>query len=211
MQTLGLSSEQRPTDGFLKRLFWPTIENYYDLDLVNQQGFWVCFGVGLLTLILSATTGSPFIGLLIAVIFWLGGMGVRERSIAAAVLVFGCYFVDKIASIEMLVLGRGATGANPVLGLVAMALLLANVRATILARRWRGAEFAETAGELPERSNSTFGDKLVNQLPPRIWPVGRFVFFPLVGLYLLLVVIGMLAMPFLPAKHKAPETPAATY
>jgi hypothetical protein len=51
METLGLSSQPQPTDNLFKRLFWPRIESHYDVDLLGQQGFWVCSIVAVLSLI----------------------------------------------------------------------------------------------------------------------------------------------------------------
>jgi hypothetical protein len=39
------------TDNLFKRLFWPRIESHYDVDLLGQQGFWVCSIVAVLSLI----------------------------------------------------------------------------------------------------------------------------------------------------------------
>jgi len=191
MQTLGLASEQKPTDGMLKRLFWPTIENQYDVDLVGQQGFWVCVIVGLLSFIALVVTGQPVIGALVAVTFLLGGMGVRERSIAAAVMVFLCYLLDKIGSLE-----TGNFGGMGLVGLIGLMLLLANVRGTILSRRWKAPETSSEVSELPERPTTSITDKLANVLPVKAWPVGRFIFFPVAGIVLALSLLGVLVLPF---------------
>jgi hypothetical protein len=58
---------------------------------VGQQGFWVCTAVAVLSLILLNLTGSAIIGDLVGITYFLGALGVRERSIAAAVFVFLCY------------------------------------------------------------------------------------------------------------------------
>jgi hypothetical protein len=175
----------------LKRLFWPTIENQYDVDLVGQQGFWVCVVVGLMSLIALVVTGQPVIGALVAVTFLLGGMGVRERSIAAAVMVFLCYLLDKIGSLE-----TGNPGGMGVVGLIGLMLLLANVRGTILSRRWKTPETPAEVSELPERPTESVTDKLSNVLPAKIWPVGRWIFFPMAGIVLALSLLGVLILPF---------------
>jgi hypothetical protein len=200
MQTLGLASEQRPTDGMLKRLFWPSIENQYDVDLVGQQGFWVCVIVAVLSTVMLVVTGQAIVGSLVGLTYLLAGMGVRERSVAAAVLIFLCYFVDRVGSF---VLGMG--GGNPLLGAVALMLLFANVRATILSRRWRAADTPAEVAEIPERTTSSFGDKLSNQMPTAVWPKGRFVFYPLAGLLLLLTVAGMVMLQVMPHRRVAQQ------
>ena len=206
MQTLGLASEQKPTDGMLKRLFWPTIENQYDLDAVSVQGFWLCVIVAVLSFVLLTLTGNWFIGLLIFITYALGGTGVRERSVAAAVLVFSCYLFDKLLSIETLAL-TGVTGFNnPIAGVLALALLAANIRGTLLAKRWEHEAAARglvaDPDQMPERATTTAFDKVANTLPPRVWPVGRFIFFPLAGISILLIVLVMVMTPFAAKQRK---------
>jgi hypothetical protein len=188
MQTLGLASEIKPTDGMFKRLFWPTIENQYDLDLVSVQGFWVCVIVGVLSCVLLLATGQLLVGFLIAATYLLGATGVRQRSIAAAILIFLCYSTDRIGGIFM---GQPNFGVIPIVSLL---LLFANVRATVLARRWRSSGTPEHT-EAPELSHESVTDKLANGMPARVWPIGRFVFFPLAGILLLLTVVGVAMYP----------------
>ena len=87
MQTLGLSSQPQPTDNLFKRLFWPAIESQYDVDLIGQQGFWVCTVIAVLSLGMMTLLHMPLTGLFTAVVLFLGGCGVRQRSVAAAGLV----------------------------------------------------------------------------------------------------------------------------
>jgi hypothetical protein len=188
MQTLGLASAPQPSDGMFKRLFWPTIQNAYDVDLVGQQGFWVCVAIAVLSAAVLVVTAHPLIGLLVAATYVLGGIGVRERSISAAVLVFLGYLIDKIAT--ALVQGVG----NPLIGLVALMLLFANVRATVLSKRWHDQDSVAAAEEMPERLTTSFTDKLANQMPARIWPKMKFVFFPIASILLLLQIIGIVGI-----------------
>jgi len=39
MQSLNLSGESKKSDGPLKSLFWPTVDNAWDVDYLGQQGF----------------------------------------------------------------------------------------------------------------------------------------------------------------------------
>jgi hypothetical protein len=185
MQTLGLSSKPQPTDNIFKRLFWPTIESQYDVDLLGQQGFWVCTAVAVLSLVLLIFLSMPISGLITAVIFFLGGCGVRERSIAASVLVFLLYSWNLIASAIL-----GAFG-NPLLQSVVLMLLLANVRATILSRRWVAQPTEVDGNELPERSQTSLMERFANQLPVKVWPISRYLFFPLATIMLLLSIAGV--------------------
>ncbi len=63
MQTLGLSDSTPRTEGRLKALLWPSIRNDGDFDYITEQGFWVCFTVGVITLLFSFFTRSVFVGL----------------------------------------------------------------------------------------------------------------------------------------------------
>ena len=188
MQTLGLASDIKPTDGMFKRLFWPTIENQYDLDLVSVQGFWVCVVVGVFSLVVLVMAGQTVLAPLIAATYLLGAVGVRQRSIAAAVLIFCSYTLDRVGGLFM---GQPTIGVIPI---AAMLLLFANVRATILAQRWSKAGTPEQT-EAVDLVNESFTEKLANVMPGRIWPVGRFVFFPLAGVLLVLTVVGLVMYP----------------
>src|ERR1700691_5952777 len=101
MQTLGLSSKPQPADNIFKRLFWPAIESQYDVDLLGQQGFWICTVVAVLSLVLTAILGTPISGAFTALVFFLGGCGVRQRSVAAAALVFCLYLVNFVGGIAI--------------------------------------------------------------------------------------------------------------
>ncbi len=196
MQTLGLASESKPTDGMFKRLFWPTIENQYDVDLVGQQGFWVCLlvaGMSLLTAVFAGLSAGPiafavtlFFGFCAALTYFLAGVGVRERSIGAAVLIFLCYLTDRIASFE--ISGTPILGF-PLIGVVALMLLLANVRATILSLKWR------ESGEAGDQPDSM--EVAAEGWPAKVWPWGRFVFYPMASLVLLLSVASIVALPIM--------------
>ncbi len=149
MQTLGLASEQKPTDGILKRLFWPTIENAYDVDLIGRQGFWLCFGLALVSMVALLIAGHPYIGLLLAITYYLAGVGVRERSLGAAIVVFVCYATDRIAGMLMMPVGS----ANPLFMIAALMLLVSNIRGTVLARRWSRATGPVSEAEFPDRAS----------------------------------------------------------
>lgn len=183
MQTLGLSSESKRSDGRLKSIFWPTVENAWDVNYLGQQGFWICLIVGVLQLVGIAIIGSPLFLILGAVsflIFFLGGIGVREGSWPAAAIVF-TIFVAGIVDI----MSRGTPPG--IIAMVAAAILLSNVRAAFLASEWHPAAADE---DRPTRFNETFTDKLVDQMPARLWPLMRVPFFIIASLYLLLIFTG---------------------
>jgi len=132
-------------------------------------------------------------------------MGVRERSIAAAVMVFLCFLLDKVGSVEMGTQTMGFGLGSPVVGLAIIMLLLANVRGTILSQRWKAAETPAEIIEMPERTTTSVADKLANVLPPKIWPKGRFVFYPLAGILLGLTLLGVIFLPFAAKKQPAQQ------
>ncbi len=209
MQTLGLASEQQSSDGMFKRLFWPTIQNQYDVDLVGQQGFWVCVGSAVLSALALSVSGHLMIAILVGATYFLAGIGVRERSIAAASLIFLCFLIDKVSNVVAMTVGasRGAAVGNPLVVLVVMMLLASNVRATILSRRWRTASVA-TDDEMPERSTTSSFDKVANRMPTILWPKVRFAFYPLASLLLLLLLAGTasIAMAHKPASNADSNT-----
>lgn len=179
MQTLGLSGESKRTDGRLKGIFWPTVENAWDVNYLGQQGFWICVVVGLFQLAVSALSGNLLttaISAVIALTYVIGGMGVREADWPAAALVFVIFLFGLTYAI--------ALGRMPgLLDIAAAAILLSNVRAAFLASEWKPAGEGE---DRPTRFNETFTDKLVDYLPQKIWPKLKVPFFGLAAALLLL-------------------------
>ena len=189
MQTLGLSSKPQAADNIFKRLFWPSIESGYDVDLLGQQGFWLCLAVAAVSGLSILMSGSPTIAAVYAMTFFLGGCGVRERSIAAAVIVFVLYgsniFVQTLA---------GGFG-NPLITAVVVMLLFSNIRATVLTRMWSESPADEAErSELPERGTATVKDRLANVLPGKLWPIWRFVFYPMSVVVMTLFLLAVFAL-----------------
>jgi hypothetical protein len=179
MQTLGLSGSEARTEGRLKSLFWPSIRTGSDLDYLGTQGFWVCTLVAVVSLIFFIISGKPLLGGFVFLFYFLGGVGVRERSQYAAAVIFLMYLADTIS-----------TGPSIVKVLFA-ALLLSNLRATWIASRW--SPNSEQA-ILPPRFNETWGDKIADQLPMWLWPKLRIPYYVLSACFLLLVAVGLLTL-----------------
>lgn len=211
MQTLDLSGESKKSDGRLKGLFWPTVENAWDVDYLGQQGFWLCLIIGIINFagvaISMSATPNPVarivtlaLGGIVFFVYFVGGMGVRQSSWPAALMIFVLYVANQLAV-------RHAPG---VLSVIIAAVLLSNVRATILASQWKPTTEEE---DRPTRFNETFRDKLVDQLPPRVWPVLKYPFYFL-ATTVLLMVLATLAVHLVhrPAQPLPNEnaTPSAT-
>jgi hypothetical protein len=179
MQTLGLFGESQRSDGRLKSIFWPTVQNSWDVDSLGRQGFWICLITAAFQLVVSLFTGSPIlivIGTMTALAFLIGGMGVRQNNWPAAAMVFALFFVGLLYSM--------AIGRFPgILAIIAAGILLSNVRAAFLASEWRPAGEEE---DKPTRFNETVGDKLADQLPTNAWPLLQISFFALTAVLLLL-------------------------
>ncbi|MGA7342965.1 MAG: hypothetical protein WBE72_09700 [Terracidiphilus sp.] len=179
MQTLGLSSESRRSDGPLKSIFWPLVDNAWDVDYLGRQGLTICTVVALLELVPSLFSGSALLlvaGLLMSLIFLVGGMGVREASWHAAAMVFSLYFVGLLDTL--------AEGRIPgILSIVAAGVLLSNLRAAFLASQWKPAGPDE---DRPTRFNDGLMDFLVDQLPQKAWPALQIAFFALGSAFLAL-------------------------
>jgi hypothetical protein len=175
METLGLSGTAERSEGRLKSLFWPSIQNGTDVDYLGAQGYWVCTFVSIASFVFLVISSQPITGVAILLFYYLGGVGVRERSRYAALIVFIMYLLD-----TLLMPG--------VLRIILLALLLSNLRATWIAASWR-PESEEAA--LPPRLNETFSDKLADQVPLWLWPKVRIVYYIYSGGFLLLVVVGL--------------------
>ncbi|WP_420238064.1 hypothetical protein ACOBR2_00200 [Telmatobacter bradus] len=185
MQSLNLSGESKKSDGRLRSLFWPTVENAWDVDYLGIQGFWLCWIIGVLNLVIVACsayeTANPIARIVLLVtafifffIYVVGGMGMRQTSFPAAVFIFILYVFGQLASGHML----------NILSIIISAVLLSNVRATYLASRWKPAAEGE---DLPMRFNETFRDKLVDQLPSHAWPFLKYPFYLLALLLILML------------------------
>lgn len=188
MQTLGLDpGPAARRDSVIKNLFWPTVESSGDVASTTTQGFWLCVVVAALTFLAFATSGYLWLGLSAAVFFLLGGVGIRQKSRFAAGMIFGVYVVATFADWRfMLVRGGPLALLSPGLfvKLLILALLAANLRAVLLA-----AKLAE--GRLPEgQAGSESREWLTERLPPRLWPVGRYLFLLLGVLWAALVVLA---------------------
>src|SRR5229473_95078 len=186
METLGLSGSAERSEGRLKSLFWPSIQNGTDVDYLGAQGYWVCTIVAIVSFVFLAINGQPITGVAVLLFYYVGGVGVRERSYYAALVVFIMYLLDTLL-------------APGIVRIILSALLLSNLRATWIAATWR-PESEEAA--LPPRLNETFTDKLADQLPTWLWPKVRVAYYIYSAGFLLLVIVGLASMAM---KMKAPH------
>lgn len=176
MQTLGISGSSERTDGRLKSLFWPSIHSGADVDYLGAQGYWVCTAVAVLSFVFLIANRQPATGVAILLFYYLGGVGVRERSRYAATVVLIMYAAD-------LVLG----GIGVVRVLITV-LLISNLRATWIAAGWNPAS---DEAVLPPRLNETFSDKFADQLPAWLWPRTRILYYIFSSGLLLLTAFGI--------------------
>jgi hypothetical protein len=187
MQTLGLSGDNKRSDGRLKSIFWPTVENAWDVDYLGQQGFWICLLIAASQLGFALLTSSALpivMGFLGAYLYFSGGVGVREKSWPAAAMISACYFLETLLAF----LTGPMLTAGGMVRIVFLGLLLSNLRATFLASEWKPAAEGE---DRPQRFSETFRDKLVDAWPPRMWPFMEKPFFILGAVWLTLSLIGL--------------------
>jgi hypothetical protein len=190
MQSLGLSGNSNRSDGWLKSIFWPVVENAWDVDYLGQQGFWICFLIAVFQFGVSLFTGSFLLivlGFLIGLIYFTGGMGVREKCWPAAALIFACFFVDTLTSMFFgLILSPGG-----LLRILFLGLLLTNLRATFIASEWKPPAEGE---DMPLRFNESLRDKLVDAWPPKLWPRLQIPFYILAVFWLIVSLLGLIVM-----------------
>ena len=170
MQTLGIGAPESPSDSRLKTLFWPSVRNDVDVDYLTTQGFWLCVFVGSMTLVVGFFSGNYSVAF-DAVFFYLGGIGVRQRSIVAAVSVLVVYALSTFVGMAASYAGGGS---GSVVRVFATALLLSNVRAVWLASKWRKSGMAD---ESPPVFELSFMDKISDVMPARVWRWSRFPFY----------------------------------
>ncbi len=201
MGYLGLDETEVKDDNLFQRMFWPS-DHAGETDTLGQQGFWICTIIAVGSLVLLSLQGHWMLGLFTFLFYVLGGIGVREHSQPAAILVATAYILELVVQL----IGPGIPPGG--IGIVISLLLLANIRGTWIAAKWAGK------GEImPERMNSTITDKLVDQMPARVWPAAKIPFFVMAGLYLLMVVFTtMFFAAQVPTRLKAsrPAEPSST-
>jgi len=187
MQTLGLSDSTPRSESRLKSLFWPSIQSGADVDYLAVQGFWVCTIVGIMSLVFLLLARQPVTGILVFLLFHLGGVGVREHNPFAAAVVLLYYVVDFLASFVFVLFNSPGIG---VVKIIIIALLLSNLRATWIADHWK-PDSEEAA--LPPRLGETFFDKLVDKWPAFIWPKAKWLYYIFSFACLVLIVAGLIA------------------
>jgi hypothetical protein len=175
MQTLDLSGTAPKSENRLKSLFWPTIHTGTDVDYLGSQGYWICAIVAVLSWMGSAVTGHPIAGFFLLLYYYLGGVGVRQRSVFAAIVVFIMFFADTVFS----------PGIWKFFGCV---LLLSNIRATFIASFW---DPGVAGAEAPMRLDETWGDKFADKLPAWLWPKIHYGYYVFAILFLLLTMTGL--------------------
>jgi hypothetical protein len=183
MQTLGLSDSTARSEGRLRSLFWPSIRTGNDVDYLGMQGFWVCAVVAVLALGFLVFSGHFVIGGLVFLVYFLGGVGVRERSRYAAAVVLALFFVDTMTSVS-------------IIKVILLGLLLSNLRATWIASRWSPA--SEEA-VMPPRFGETWSDKFADKLPMWLWPKLRIGYYVLSVCMLALYATSVVAL----IRHRA--------
>jgi hypothetical protein len=177
MQTLNIAeSTPERSESRVKALLWPSVQNATDVDYLSTQGFWICTLIALFSLIVGVLAGNPYSSVLVFFYYILGGMGVREGSITASILVFSLYLIDVVSGIS-------------VVRIIFSAILLSNVRAIWLAAHWQpGTEEAEA----PPRLNDTLSDKYSDQLPRWLWPKIRYIYFVFAFILLIVATAGVI-------------------
>ena len=171
MQTLGLSESTPATDNRLKSLFWPAVNTAIDVDYLGTQGYWLCTVVAIIALLFLLMFGQWVFGLLYFAFYYVGAVGVRERNRYVALIIAVMCSAETLALLITLALNVMSMSflmtAWTFLHVILTALLVANVRATWIASRWRAE--SENA-VVPPRLSGTWGDKLADQWPMWFWP-----------------------------------------
>src|SRR5258708_38425802 len=96
METLGLSGSAERSEGRLKSLFWPSIQNGTDVDYLGAQGYWVCTIVAIVSFVFLAINGQPITGVAVLLLSYVGGVGGRERRYYAPLVVFIKYLLHTL-------------------------------------------------------------------------------------------------------------------
>src|SRR5580693_9464481 len=98
MGYLGLDQTEIKHDNLFQRMFWPS-DHAGEADTLGQQGFWVCTAIATLSLLTLAFQGHPILGVFAGAFYFLGGIGVREHSQPAAILVAVAYLMEIVVGL----------------------------------------------------------------------------------------------------------------
>lgn len=184
MQMLGLSESTPKPENRLKTLFWPRVRYAEDVDLLGAQGYWVCVILAAFTVVANLSRHNGIAGLPDALYYYLGGVGIRRTSRFAAVSAFLIYLLNIAVGVEI-----SHTGG--VASIFFLALLLSNVRATWLAKRFGTSKAQELDTHTLPRQGSIFTD----MIPRLIWPIGRWLYYGLTILILIGIAVLLLRTP----------------
>jgi hypothetical protein len=195
MQTLGITDSSDRSESRVKSLLWPSIQSGADVDYLGAQGYWVCTFVAVLACLTSLLTGQIILAASLLLFFYFGGVGVRERDLFAAVIVFAFYALDTLISITFLLFT--SPWGMIVLRVIVSALLLSNLRATWIASNW---EPNSERAALPPRLGETFADKFADLWPAWIWPKVRIIYYIFSLAVLLVFALGIAALIFRAAR-----------
>lgn len=186
MQTLGISDPTDHSDSRLKSLFWPSIQSGADVDYLGAQGYWVCTFIAGMTFLFMLLSGQYIMAPTLLLFFYFGGVGVRERDVFAAIIVFAYYGLDTLISLVFLLFVT--PWGMIVLRVLISALLLSNLRATWIASEW---EPTSEQAALPPRFGETFIDKFVDLWPAWIWPKVRIIYYVFALGVMIIVCLGV--------------------
>lgn len=186
MQTLGISDSAQRSESRLKSLFWPSIQSGADVDYLGAQGFWVCTLVAAISFLSALATGQYLLAAASLLFFHFGGVGVRERDLLAAAIVFGLYAFETLILLTFMIVAT--PWGMAVLRVIFSALLLSNLRATWIASNW---EPTSEKAALPPRFGDTFGDKFADLWPAWIWPKVRIVYYIFALVVVLFFALGI--------------------
>lgn len=176
METLDLSGTTQRSEGRLKALFWPSIQSATDADYLGTQGYWICTIVAAINFFQLVVAGHFILAAAMTLFFYVGGVGVRERSRYAAAVLFVAFLINTIAS-------------PGILSFILTGILLSNLRATWIAAAWKPE--SEEAVE-PPRLSTTLGDKFADQFPRWLWPKMRILYYVFSIVFLVIVVAGLI-------------------
>jgi hypothetical protein len=176
MQTLGIGTAPEPSDNRLKALFWPSVNNATDVDALGTQGFWLSLVVAILSFVMLIITGHFVMAPVIFLYYGLGAVGIRERSLYAAIVVFAMYALDTFFM------------PFSVVRILLTVLLFSNARATFIAKHWK-SDSEEAV--MPPRLGDTFTDKLSDKMPQWLWPKAKYFYYPFSVCFIALVGIGL--------------------
>lgn len=127
-----------------------------------------------------------YLGSAVFLFYFIGALGVRQASVAASASMLAAYVLGTVIYFWI------SPFHFSFLRLIGCALLLTTLRAAILITKWRKDPLlSEDTEYAADRLSLTWRDRIANQMPTKVWPWARFLFYIIAAILIPLECLGV--------------------